>query len=356
MYLNMASSVHDDDTEVMRKLNRASEYLANPKTDVSTYGVDGLYLSKLTAWDAFRPIWLNDFFPHITVENFPANQEESRAERVKTINQHKLWTLDLMVVMYIEHLAGLRSLNDRDDWSNKRGESPARSIEVLFRSAWQRNLKLIQGEINEINSGQGRTKRIDFSQIPDMIKGTAQKNVHIEYAIINSFVSIHWGIKKGKIKNNVSQTLNMDSQVSMLTHLNNVDVNIDRSDRQTKIRQVQYSQYGFICCVHTPEGKNSGLLKSLAITADFSVERDDDIIISRLLKENLVGISDTQRDMPLVVNGKFIGWCNKDQSMRYLIDLRRSNKNLEDITVVNTGKYVLCRSKSFTSNSSFACR
>lgn len=276
-----------------------------------------------------------DFFPHLN--NLQGLDNETPEEHTTRVAKAKLYLLSIMTARMLEHLAGYRKVDDRDSWSNKRVEGAGRMMEQLFRNAWRKTLSYVQSSIENggIKDLGGVVEKIRYSIITDTFH--------------DSFITSNWGVKGTQMKNNVAQTLVRDNPTAFMAHLNTVDVPISRTDRQWDLRLVQNSQWGFVCPASTPEGENAGLVKSLSVTAKVSLERNDNDII-RLL------IGDAGKQLPalvsldfglvpewkdkIIVNGKFIGWCNGDEVKEFLISHRRNGTLPFDMSVIKEEDWI----------------
>ncbi len=274
-----------------------------------------------------------DFFPHLN--NLPGPDGEEPADREERIKLAKIYLLSIMIARFLEYLAGYRQLADRDSWSNKRIESAGRMMEQLFRNAWRKMLGVVAAAV---------TSR-EITDLPGLVGKFGGKTVHsiITDTFYNSFITSKWGVKGQQTRNNVAQTLSRESVIATLAHINTVDVGISRTDTQPGPRLVQNSQYGFIDSLSSPEGANCGIVKSLCITTKVSLERRDDDII-RLLIGGIEGmesyVSYDIENVPetwtgkLMVNGKFLGWCDATITHAYLLELRRTNIIPPDISII----------------------
>lgn len=287
-----------------------------------------------------KRVFETDLFPHINVSQIIDG--ETPSQRAKRIAMGKIFLLSIMTARFLEYNAGFRPLDNRDSWSNKRVESGGRMCESLLRTVWRHDLKIIQ---NSFKAG----KPEDFGAIVEKIR-----KGKITETFESSFISNKWGIKRSQVKNNVAQTLVRDSVPATFAHINTVDVSISRTDKQQPLRLVQNSQYGLICPASTPEGENSGLLKNLAITAKVSIERDDKPLIRALLGDEQKGLEtkvhyapfklvdnkwinviDYGWDTKLIVNGKFLGWCNGDDTKKFLLNERRAGGVVDiDVSII----------------------
>lgn len=288
---------------------------------------------KSNVTDAERDIEIDrvlntDLFPHLN--KLPGPDSELEHQRKRRIELAKLNLLSIMIARFLEFLAGFRQVDNRDSWSNKRVEG-ARLMEQLLRNAWRRSVQITQGIIDSENIK-------DLTSVVDKIR----YNV-ITDTFHDSFITSKWGVKGTQLKNNVAQTLSRDSIATTFAHITTIDVGISRTDRQTSIRLVQNSQWGLVCPISVSEGENCGLLKNMCITAKVSLERYDDFIIRSMIGDKDKGMdsfvtlnydpNDPWQDK-LIVNGKFLGWCDGEKTKKFLIEGRRSAEFPNDMSVI----------------------
>lgn len=300
----------------------------------------------------------NDLFPHIN--DLAGPHGETRDERLRRIRFEKLYLLSAMIAPFTEYLAGYRSLDDPNKWGGKRAEGAGRMMMQLLRNAWRKTLDNVRKGISVVNGiPSGSIFNLD---------GITEK---LQYGIITetfreSFINTKWGVKRKQMQENVAQTLSRDSIIMTYAHITTVDVNIFRRDRQQNIRNIQNDQWGYICPVSTPEGENVGLVKATAITAKVSLERDDHSVIRLLIGDEEKGITNRvafyyrpgdrpptragmatyyqarpqNYDHKLLVNGKFLGWCDGPATRTFLLDKRRNGELYYDISLVLEGGYL----------------
>lgn len=248
--------------------------------------------------------------------------------------ENKVYMFSLMIAMMCEYRAGLRSLDNRDSWSNKQIETPGRLIEQLFKNLWNSLIARIQEGVT-----RGEIRNYEAVRL----KIRSQSSPTMSETVIESFRGNVWGIKdkkaaKGLQKENAVQILKRDSLVATLSHLMRDDVETSRNDKNPNIRMVQTTQFGFICAAHTPEGESCGITKHLAVTTDVSIEHDDKIILAELQDNGFISVvKDTGEDTfdtVLLVNGKFIGWVKGEPTRRFTIEMRRRRLFPLDMEVV----------------------
>jgi DNA-directed RNA polymerase beta subunit len=182
----------------------------------------------------------DELFPQITTAPRPGEQPNETRRRLIL---RKLEMLSIMVVRMAEVMAGLRPVDDRDDWGNKRLETAARSMEQLFHGLWAEYIRKTEDTIRNKNYTR-ETVRSAF----------------IHHAIITdgfttSFNSNNWGVK-GYYKENITDVLKRDNLLSTYSHLRRVNTPTSRKAKQPMIRLVQMSQLGYIDPIETPEGEN----------------------------------------------------------------------------------------------------
>lgn len=321
----------------MLKLNRnIVDFIMFPD-DIETMAAK-MDKSKLTDQEKEREVRRvldTDLFPHLN--NLPGPDNETAADRDIRIATAKTNLLAIMIARFLEHLAGFRPLDDRDSWSNKRVEGAGRMMEQLFRNAWRKTLGIVQAAIENgsVKDLSGVVEKMRYSVITDTFH--------------DSFITSNWGVKGTQMKNNVAQTLVRESVVATFAHINTVDVGISRTDRQQSIRMVQNTQWGLIDPASTPEGENAGILKNLSITAKVSLERNDNEIIRLLIGDTAKGLAQRVFSNPavrmqfpdkIIVNGKFLGWCDGFGIQDYLIGLRRSGALPFDMSVIKEDDWI----------------
>ena len=149
---------------------------------------------------------------------------------------------------------------DRDNYENKRVDTPGLLIAQLFKQSWSKMMKDISLFFIKKNTNDD-----DPINILNQIKSS-----YIEQFIKSSLLTGNWGISKNK--KGVARILDRLSLMKVLSDLRKVNVsNVDETTKKlVSMRHVNVTQTGFICPVETPEGEKCGVVKSLAIQASVS--------------------------------------------------------------------------------------
>ncbi len=254
----------------------------------------------------------NGVFDHL--EEIDRHENETDTAFEIRIVKSKVNLLVIMVAQYLDFLNGFSSMDDRDDWANKRLEGPGRKMEQLIRISWNKVLK-------EITDNVLRDRMANSEIVKNFHSGTVSDTITKIFR--DSFINSKWGIKGSNQKNNATQTLVRDNMLASLSHINTINVNIQRTDKNVDIRMVQLSQYRYVAYVETPDGSNAGLVKNLAITTRLSLDRgiEGDRIIIILIAYTEEQTLDHQH--VLMLNSKYLGWCNGPATRALLIEARR---------------------------------
>jgi DNA-directed RNA polymerase subunit B' len=174
---------------------------------------------------------------------------------------------------YLEFRKGFRKVNDRDSWSIKRAVGAAALLEQLVRTWIFKCSSNLRSNSNTIDSIQNAMASNRF--------------VHITELIMNSFTTAFWNGVSGRVKENITHDVPKTSMAEAYSAFQIINVNVPRTKNIPKaIRNVQDTQYNGVCCVFTPDGDNTGLPKNLSLTAIYSRESDDSVIIQSLRSIN----------------------------------------------------------------------
>jgi DNA-directed RNA polymerase subunit B' len=186
---------------------------------------------------------LKTIYEHL--EDIDPYENETVQEYQLRIVKTKIQLLSLMIARYLDHLAGIIPLDDRDDWANKRVEGPGRKMEQLMRNSWNKVTKdLNDHTLRDNMKNEDIEKSFHGSNVSDIIAKIFR----------DSFINSKWGLKGSNQKNNATQTLVRDNLLASLSHLSTINVNIQRTDKNMHIRMVQVSQYRSSCYVYANEG------------------------------------------------------------------------------------------------------
>ena len=207
--------------------------------------------------------------------------------------------LSVVISKLLQTEFGRRKDDDRDHIGNKRVEMTGELIGNLIASLFKRSMKTIQQTIE---------KRNDYNVINII------NRFNITQRLYYCFSTGNWGLSNSNyIRQGVSQVLSRISYMGTVSHLNRVVVPIGRESRNTQVRQIHSTNYGYICPVETPEGQSCGIVKSFTIFARLSDHVDTVIIIDVI--DTLMVDFDLKLDrigVLVLINGTWIGSIEKE--------------------------------------------
>lgn len=240
----------------------------------------------------------------------------------------KLQMLSIMCAKYSEFLNNLRPANARDSWGNKRVVSAGPAMEHLFNQIW--TMMMVNNLIAYLS-----TVTINQQQTFNLMGAVQQLPSNlIKTTFIDSFTPGQWGISGSILKENMTDILKNENLLAKYSQLLRISPDTSDKGRQEKAREVNPTQLGYICPIETPEGKQCGIVKGMAVGCYLSIPRDEGILLIYIGQNKLVKMkSDISYDTAFVLNGKFIGWCQGQICEANLKNARRTQLIDRDIMV-----------------------
>lgn len=232
----------------------------------------------------------NDILPHLGITS---------------TSFEKTQFLMFMLHKLMRTVVGDRPEDDRDHLNNKRFETAGYLISELFRALYKRFVRMIEPQVQ---------KKHDVATI-------INRTSIITQGMKTCFATGNWGIPKSNyIRCGVSQILSRLSYNGTISHLRRILIPIGKEGKNSKIRQIHNSQYGFICPNETPEGHSSGIVKNFTLFARVSPRIEtshiqnilEDHFPAEILKE--FPSVDGGRRTHIFVNGRWIGDISHDKS------------------------------------------
>ena len=193
--------------------------------------------------------------PHIGTDS----SEETRRKKAVFIGQ--------MIARIVEVYLGLRGVDDKDHYRNKRLKLAGDLLAVLIRNAMAALAKSLKEGIDKQVSKEGK---MDIKMLfkPSIITDR----------VLHAMATGNWpGGRTG-----ISQLLDRTNMLSTLSHLRRAVSPLARGQPHFEARELHGTQWGRMCPFETPEGANIGLVKNLALMANVSVgieDRDIEILL-----------------------------------------------------------------------------
>ena len=240
----------------------------------------------------------------------------------------KIILLSMMIARFSEHLAGLRPIDDRDDWANKRLETGGATIGQLFRQLWNDMMDHIEA----------KKKSLRKAMTVDDVRKIMKPEEIITPGLEKSFIPNNWGAPATKTKfrrkqQNITDTLDRGQSIlAIQSHLTRINTPTNRKDKNPNVRAIQISQLGYVDVVDTPSGGAVGLVKFKALTCWISVARSATSLWNTISK-HVRAKRTNERANKLLINGYPTGWCNAKGLRRNVLILRRNSTVDFDISV-----------------------
>jgi len=221
----------------------------------------------------------------------------------------KAYYLAQMANAVIEADLGLRPIDDKDHYKNKRLKLAGDLLAVLFRSVFNSFVKDVSYQLEKLS--EKRREEIELSLLV--------RSDIITEKIMYALATGNWiGGKTG-----VSQLLDRTNYLSTLSHLRRVVSPLSRTQPHFEARDLHPTQWGRICPVETPEGPNCGLVKNLALLAIISVggyreEVKNFLLNNQKLTTKVIGGKDYAN---VYIDGELIGRTESPE--KFVENIRR---------------------------------
>lgn len=195
--------------------------------------------------------------------------------------KEKAYLLGHMIHKLLATRLGIRKPDDRDNYINKRVESPGVLCHELFRQLFKKYIGSIIAIIEK------------KKQLPDAMS-IIPRLTDITKGFIHCFGTGNWGVPKNSyVRQGVAQILSRLSYGATLSNLRRVSIPVGKESKNTAIRQINPSQIMYICPVETPEGAPVGIVLNLSLLTRIS-DRTPTVLVKEVLElcENMSSIKD----------------------------------------------------------------
>lgn len=240
--------------------------------------------------------------------------------------KEKAFYLGYMINKLLSTSAGLRSCDDRDDYSNKRVEMAGVLCNDLFRTLFKRYTKAI-------------TLQLSKKKCLDVMTIITRTNT-ITMGLKHCFATGNWGIQKNSyIRNGVSQVLTRLTFGATISHLRRMVIPIGKEGKNTKIRQIHSSQVMYVCPSETPEGQSIGIVLNISLLTKISLKVPS-VLVKEVLERsaNLIPINEFEGKndkTKVLLNGIILGVTEEpDDLVDEIKDFRDKNLIRKEISVV----------------------
>ncbi len=219
--------------------------------------------------------------------------------------------------LIIDELTGSETTcDDRDDYANKRVDSPGILTGSLFGQCFKALAKDIKKSVvKELKNNKNWKSENDITEIINInnISKLVKPNI-IEGGLKYSLATGDWKVKssRSKSRSGTAQVLSRLTFPSAISHLRRLNSPAEKNGKIIPPRKIHNSSWGYVCPAETPEGASVGLVKNLSNGAIITKPSQASVVYYQLrtLKVPEVGnfpIQDLFHQCKIFVNGDLYG-------------------------------------------------
>ena len=243
---------------------------------------------------------------------------------VTSSSRDKAYLLGHMVNKLLSTYLGHRKSDDKDNYVNKRIESPGVLCHELFRQLFKKYVGTIVATIEK------------KKQLPDVMS-IIPRLTDITKGFNHCFGTGNWGVPKNSyVRAGVAQILSRLSYGATLSNLRRVSIPVGKESKNAAIRQINPSQIMYICPVETPEGAPVGIVLNLSLLTRIS-DRTPTVLVKEVIElcENMSQIGECEKDRAKVfLNGILLGGTEyTSELVEELKELRRIKMLPWDVSI-----------------------
>jgi DNA-directed RNA polymerase beta subunit len=226
---------------------------------------------------------------------------------VTCTTKEKAYLLGHMVHKLLATYLGFRKPDDRDNYINKRVESPGVLCHELFRQLFKKYIGTIIAIIEK------------KKQLPDVMS-IIPRLTDITKGFNHCFGTGNWGVPKNSyVRPGVAQILSRLSYGATLSNLRRVSIPVGKESKNAAIRQINPSQIMYICPVETPEGAPVGIVLNLSLLTCIS-DRTPTVLVKEVVElcENMSHIGEFDgfnEQTKVFLNGILLGVSSDPDSL-----------------------------------------
>ena len=244
--------------------------------------------------------------------------------------RRKAYQLGRLLKMAMDVALGLAPPTDRDHFKYKRlqtsGDLCFGEFRRIFRETSRNMLLELDKKVNQFERATYAGDKLVNVLQPENISFYWKK-----YRLLGEFLKSFkgtWGGAEG-----IAQELSRVSYAGVISHLRRTNLQMDRTSNKKEPRRFHASQMGVMCPVDSPDGRNIGYIKALAILARISTPLSIDLV-KTMIKQYVRPTADIHPSTwqptwtPVFLNSDLVGACvGKTEEMHsHLVKERRTRK------------------------------
>ena len=285
--------------------------------------------NKVTKLSFLYDTFTEALFPHISSTG--------------NISKAKAFYLGYVVRRLLLLQMGLEKDTDRDSFINKRIDLSGFMMSTLFRDAFDQMIRNVRVRIDE--EYRFNYKQYSGENILNLINENNYRKIFSSERFKEHFNN---QLKIGNIgeKKGVVQALDRETRNRTIAHLRRViDYVPNGANTSTARHRLHATQYGCVCPIETPEGKNVGMSKGLAIISHITFGCLTKPIIDFCINKGVEVIDDlvtleVENLSKIFVNGNWIGCHRNPEELTNIFRLYRRNGLINIFTSISWEKSV----------------
>jgi DNA-directed RNA polymerase II subunit RPB2 len=238
------------------------------------------------------------------------------SEDVGGLFRRKVYHLGMMLRNTMDIILERKPPSDRDHFQYKRLETSGDLCFGEFRRIFR---DLSKTMLLELDKKVNQFERASYagSNLVNVFQPETLGFFWKPYRMLNEFLKSFKGAWGGR--DGIAQELSRVSYVGVISHLRRTNLAMDRTSNKPEPRRYHGSQFGIMCPVDSPDGRNIGYIKSLAVLAQISTAFPSAAIRQLLMESKMIrpleDIHPSTWDpkwTPVFLNSDLVGACIGD--------------------------------------------
>ena len=244
--------------------------------------------------------------------------------------RRKAYQLGRLLRMAMDMALDLAKPTDRDHFKYKRlqtsGDLCFGEFRRIFRETARNMLLELDKKVNQF-------ERANYAgdKLVNVLQPINLSFYWKKYKLLGEFLKSFkgsWGGAEG-----IAQELSRVSYAGVISHLRRTNLAMDRTSNKKEPRRFHASQMGIMCPVDSPDGRNIGYIKALAIMARISTPLSMDMV-RNMIKSYVRPITSVHPSTwqptwtPVFLNADLVGVCigRTEEMHAHLVNERRTRK------------------------------
>jgi DNA-directed RNA polymerase II subunit RPB2 len=261
------------------------------------------------------------------------------SEDTGSLFRRKAYQLGLMFRNTMDVILERKPPSDRDHFQYKRLETSGDLCFGEFRRIFR---DLSKTMLLELDKKVNQFERASYTgtNLANVFQPETLGFFWKPYRMLNEFLKSFKGAWGGR--DGIAQELSRMSYVGVVSHLRRTNLAMDRTSNKPEPRRYHGSQFGLMCPVDSPDGRNIGYIKGLAVMAQISTAFPSTTVRMLLTESKLIRpLEDIHpsswdpRWTPVFLNSDLVGACigNTMVLVAMLVEARRNGRLSRSVSI-----------------------